>query len=405
MAQESIVVRMLGSFSIERNGQTIDDHSNRMRKVWLLLAYLIYHRNSHITQEHYLNLLRGKGEEAVDPSGNLKALFYRARTLLNQIDGSAGHDLILRKGGSYAWNNEIPLRLDVEEFEQLCREGSAAGDESKALESYLKAVELYTGDFLPKLSSESWTMPISAYYHRIYLETVEKTLEILVKQERWTDAVALCEKALKIEPYSEALYQNLMRCKLLLGERAAVLTIYEDMSELLFSAFGVMPSDESRAIYREASRAVEGGPVQAGTVHEQLRENGATKGALFCEYDFFKLLYQAQARALIRSGDVIHVALFSVHGQKNKELARRSLDRAMDNLKELIIGNLRQGDVVTKCSVSQYIVMLPQANYENSCLVCQRLVKAFFRQYPHSPVDIRFSIHPLEPMESPAART
>lgn len=60
---------------------------------------------------------------------------------------------------------------------------------------------------------------------------------------------------------------------------------------------------------------------------------------------------------------------------------------------------------MTKCSVSQFIVMLPQANYENSCLVCQRLVKAFFRQYPHSPVDIRFNIHPLEPMDSSLPRT
>lgn len=162
---------------------------------------------------------------------------------------------------------------------------------------YQKAAELYAGDFLPKLSAESWAMPISAYYHRIYLEMVEKALELLVKREDWTGAAAMCEWALKIEPYGEALYQNLMRCKLMLGERAAVLNIYEDMSELLFSAFGVMPSDESRAIYREAGRAAEGGPVQAGTVREQLREEGAAKGALFCEYDFFKLLYQAQARA------------------------------------------------------------------------------------------------------------
>jgi len=399
MAQEMITVRMLGSFSIERNGSSIDDHSNRMRKVWLLLAYLIYNRNTHITQEHYANLLRSKGDEPADPSGNLKALFYRARTLLNQIDGSAGHDLILRKEGSYAWNTQVPLRLDVEEFEQLCRDGAAAGDEAQSLAMYLQAADLYTGDFLPKLAAEAWAMPIAAYYHRIYLEMIERALTILMNGERWSEAAQLCQRALKIEPYSEGLYQQLMRCKLALEERADVLTIYEDMSELLFSNFGIMPSDESRALYREASRSGDSTSVPVGTVREQLREEGSAKGALFCEYDFFKLLYQAQARALIRSGDVIHIALFSVHGRQRKELARRSLDRAMENLKELLVGNLRQGDVVTQCSVSQMIVMLPQANYENSCAVCQRLIKAFFRQYPHSPVDIHYSVQPLEPME------
>jgi hypothetical protein len=46
--------------------------------------------------------------------------------------------------------------------------------------------------------------------------------------------------------------------------------------------------------------------------------------------------------------------------------------------------------------------MLPQANYENSCLVCQRIIKAFFRQYPHSPADIQFSVRPLEPTPLPS---
>ena len=102
-----------------------------------------------------------------------------------------------------------------------------------------------------------------------------------------------------------------------------------------------------------------------------------------------------QARAILRSGEVIHIALFSIHPPRGKELARRSLDLAMNNLQELMISNLRQGDVVTRCSVSQLIVMLPQANYENSCMVCRRVVGAFTRKYPHSPADIQFIVQPL----------
>ena len=71
----------------------------------------------------------------------------------------------------------------------------------------------------------------------------------------------------------------------------------------------------------------------------------------------------------------------------------------MNNLQNIIISNLRRGDVVTRCSVSQLIVMLPQANYENSCGICQRILKAFSRQYPHSPADIHYTVHPLEPVE------
>ena len=188
-----------------------------------------------------------------------------------------------------------------------------------------------------------------------------------------------------------------MRCRIAAGDRAGARTAYEDMSELLFETFGVMPSDESRALYREASRETNDQMVHIGTVREQLRETDVGKGAVYCEYDFFKLLYQVQARAIIRSGDVVHIALLTVHGQNRKEISRRSLDCAVENLQALVLQNLRQGDVVSKCSVSQLVVMLPQANYENSCAVCQRIVKAFYRQYPHSPTEIHFSVQPLEP--------
>ena len=65
-----------------------------------------------------------------------------------------------------------------------------------------------------------------------------------------------------------------------------------------------------------------------------------------------------------------------------------------------MISNLRQGDVVTRCSSSQLIVMLHQANYEDSCEVCQRLLRAFGRQYPHTPVSIHYNVQPLEPFET-----
>jgi len=86
-----------------------------------------------------------------------------------------------------------------------------------------------------------------------------------------------------------------------------------------------------------------------------------------------------------------------VTGEGGEELARRSLDRAMVNLRDQIQSNLRKGDIASRCSVSQYILMLPQANYENSCMVCERVIKAFSRQYPHSPARIDYSVQALEP--------
>lgn len=397
MDTTTIQVRMLGRFSIRLGDREIDDNENRSRKVWLLLAYMIYCRKRLVTQEELINLLWGDEERSSNPVNALKTMFHRVRSMLNQLGDSVGHDLIVRQGGSYAWNTEYPLTLDVEEFDELCRAAAAESDPELRLERYLKAIERYQGNFLSKLSTEPWVVPISAYFHNLYVQAVQETVPALERLGRLERAVGLCRGALAVDPYNEGLYQHLMRDLLDLGDHKGTIAVYEEMSELLFSNFGIMPSEEIRAIYREAVRTVNDRAVPMGVVREQLREPSTAAGALVCEYDFFKVLYHAEARAIARNGDAVHIALLSVLGEEGKELPKRSLDRVMENLLEIVRSNLRRGDVASRCSVSQYIMMLPQANYENSCMVCDRVVKAFCRQYPHSPANLIYSVQPLEP--------
>ena len=319
--------------------------------------------------------------------------------MLNQLGDGAGHRLIVRRDGHYAWNTDIPLCLDVEEFERLCAQAAAESGDA-GLETYLCALNLYRGDFLPKLAMEPWVMPIPAYYHQMYLSAVERTLCLLEERGQRERVAGIAEQALKIEPYGENLYRHLMRGRLAMGDRAGTAAAYEEMSGLLSTAFGIMPSEESRRLYRAASREVNSDAVLITAVLERLREPMQAKGAISCEYDFFKLLYQAQARSIIRSGETVRVALLSLRGYGRKELSRRSLELAMKNLREMVIRDLRQGDVAAQCSPSRFILMLPQANYENSCAVCRRVIKAFNRKYPHSPANIHCSVQPMEPMAS-----
>lgn len=400
MAQ-TVKICMLGGCSVSCGGRCIDDNANRMKKVWLLLAYLICNRKRHITQEQYLTLLQGAGgENSADPGGKLKAMFYRVRTMLAPVRGTEAAEWIVRGESGYGWNKEVPVWLDVEEFESLCRRGAVAEDGENRLEIYREALSLYCGDFLPKLSMEPWVMPLNAYYHRMYLDTAEETLSLLLEKGEYTEAAQLCEKAIALEPYSEELYNCYMRALIALERRSDAVRAYEEMSEGLFSSFGVMPSDESRRLYREAMREAAMPAVDGTAIRDHLSEKSDRGGAMQCEYDFFRLVYQMQARSIARSGEVVHIALFSIHGHRGKELPRRSLDLALNNLEELLLSNLRQGDLVSRCSASQVVVMLPQANYENAVMVCQRLEKAFERRYPHSPAKLHFTVQPLEPREN-----
>jgi len=99
---------------------------------------------------------------------------------------------------------------------------------------------------------------------------------------------------------------------------------------------------------------------------------------------------------MARSGKATHLTLLTVTGG-SRELSKRSLETAMKHLGEQIRMNLRRGDTFARCSVSQYIIMLPQANYENSCMVSRRILSAFTKRHPHSPAHISFVVQPLSP--------
>ncbi len=393
-------VNMLGNFSLSCGENLIDESNNRKRKVWLLLAYLIYSRNNRLSQDNYLSVIRGSEIEDVDdPAGRLKALFYRARAMLDELYDNAGHELIVRKNGTYGWNDEAEICLDVEEFDSLCQRAHESDDKELKTELMKKAVALYKGDFLAKLSTESWVMPLNAYYHQKYLTVAETLLSMLEELEAYGEMEEISRTALTIEPYSENLYCFLMKSKLALGDRNGVISVFEEMSELLFATFGVMPSDESREIYRKASEYSSDKEVPIGTVKENLVEKEDKGGAMYCEFDFFRFLYQVYARSVSRTGDIIHIALFSLHSKTKKAISRKSLDKAMENFKEIVMSGLRRGDVISTCSISQLVIMLPGADSENSNMVCQRLAKSFYRKYPHSPADIRFNVQLLEPKD------
>ena len=76
------------------------------------------------------------------------------------------------------------------------------------------------------------------------------------------------------------------------------------------------------------------------------------------------------------------------------------MNRIAEQLGQCLRTNLRRGDVISQCSASQYIIMLPKANYENSCMVCRRCVAAFSRSHPHVTAKIHFMVQPLTPTVS-----
>ncbi|MCI8538837.1 MAG: hypothetical protein HFF18_09300 [Oscillospiraceae bacterium] len=384
-------VQMLGGFSIRRDGAVLNI-GGRSRKLCLLLAYLIWERARPVSYEELTGLLWEGEAQGPNPLNALKAVLHRVRTCLDQLWDNAGRVLILNREGCYQWNMDIPLTLDVERFAALCQEGDPVRQEERLLSQRLSALSLYQGDFLPALSGCAWADGQREGLRRRYLKHTLELLPLLGAQGRWQETERLARTAFALEPCLEDLCLWQMEALIHLGRREESTQLYEDFQERLLSKLGVLPSDQLRELYHGARRERDPRTVSPVTLLERLRE-APKPGALMCDYDFFRVVCHSSARRAGRNGEPLHVALISI--AEDGDLPRHSLDRAMDNLQGVILGNLRRGDAAARCSASQFVLLLPQASYENGQMVCSRITRAFARQFPHSPASLQVSIQPL----------
>lgn len=392
---ETVKICMLGEFSLHAGGVSISDAGNRSRKVWSLLAYLICNRERSITQQKLIHLLWGDESQSDNPENALRITLHRLRTQLDQLWPGAGRELIIRKDGGYAWNSAFPPELDCDRFEELCQ--STPAEEETRLQNLLEALSLYRGEFLPRQASEMWVVPVGTHFHNLNLQATLEAAALLSARGRHEEAVTLCREAASTEPYHEPLHQLLMEQLAAAGDPMGAAAVYEALSKRLFDDFGIRPNEQTRQVYRTAAHSPGDRVLPMEEVLQQLQEPTGDTGALLCDYDYFKILCFAESRAMERSGSATHIALLSLSGDGEKPLTKRSLKRIMDQLGLQLKSNLRRGDSISRCSVSQYIIMLPKANYENSCMVCRRVIAAFHRAHPHVSAKINYMVQPLTP--------
>lgn len=373
-------VQTLGDFSIRRGEAALA--GGRSRKLILLLAFLIWERARPVPYGELTDLLQA-GQEGGSLNA-LKAVLHRSRAALDQLGEGCGRSLILSRQGGCQWNPEVPLALDAEDLPRLL----AAEDPA----SRRRALALYRGDFLPALADHPWADARRAELRKLYLEGLLSLLPTLAETGCWQETAELTETACTLEPCREDLCRFRMEALLRLGCGREAAAAYELLHGHLLSRLGVLPSQSLRDLYRRALGDRDPRSLSPATLLETLQEP-PRPGSLVCGFDAFRTVCHSAARSAGRSGRPVHIALLTAAGDDS--LARRSLDRAMNHLEEILLTGLRRGDAAARCGAGQFVLLLPQADYDASRAVCARLIQTFHRRYPHAPVRVSFFVQPL----------
>ena len=394
-SEDTLYITMLGGCSLSYNGCSVGSKTIRSKRIWMLIEYLITYRNREVTQDELIDLLYPDDRSEL-PLNALKTLVHRARSVLNELHFVDGKELIRQCPGGYAWNAELPTEVDADRFESLINDSNALdSDAGRQLALRLKAIELYKGDFLPDASSETWVVPITAYYRFLYVNAVNAVLDTLAAKNAFKELITVAQRAIVIDPYEERLYYYLILALASTDQIPAAKAQYEHLTDLLHREFGVTPSKELQALYKKITKTGNGIENDLGIIKSQMREDSKKHGAFCCDYDFFREVYQLQVRSAARLGKPIHLCLITVSDRHGQTLTRRTLENVMKKLSESIQKSLRSGDVYSRYSASQYVVLLPQANYDNSKMVVERIVRCYKLDHSHSPAKLEYTIQEI----------
>ena len=393
--QQRLQISMLGGFSLSYpDGTAIDYQSNRSNKLWMVLAYLLTHRGKQITQDELIDIL-WPDEEIDNPVNTLKTMRHRLCGMLDALGGIPGKEMIRYNHGIYAWSEEVDCVLDIDQFSTYCALAEQEQDDSQKISYYLNALEYYNGDFLPKLSSEMWVMSAHAYYHAEYLRVVKKCIALLRTENRYYEIITVCQKAVTIEPYDEDLHRELIDALVRTGAKQSALNHYEKVKELFYHEFGINLSEDLVELYKQIIDETNDAQMDLSFIASRLQED-MVPGAFYCEYALFKEIYRLMTRMMERSGQSVYLCLVSVTEKNGKHIVNtKKQNEAVGRLRTAIQFSLRRGDVFTRYSVSQYLILLSSINYENTEMVLRRITDNFKRDNPNLAVKLVTSNQPI----------
>jgi DNA-binding SARP family transcriptional activator len=373
-----IIVRMLGHFSITYNQITLPQKNDRNKQMWMLLYTLLCNRNKPISQEQFIRIL-WPDDEVDNPAGALKNLVYRLRVTLKAFDRTDGKEYIIFEQGTYRWNNDIDVDVDYENLENLCEEAVRPDcPDERRIELLLKATSMYKGDFLQQFAYELWLVPMSTHLRTVYLNAVYMLCNLLFVYKRFDEAEAVAEKALTVDNLDEELHLIMVKSLVQQGKYEQAMSYYDYAVELMFREMDVSPSDEMRAAYEEMIGFVRDVKADLKTIQGELDEELNIETAYYCGYEVFKSIYRLQARRLDRSGESVYVGLLTlVKNNREEAMSKATCEKAMEQIKDASLKSLRKGDVVSRYSRTQFVLMLPSLTIENCDIVIQKIMRQF----------------------------
>lgn len=383
-------VNMLGGLSFFYGNEAFSIKCNNTSKVMQLFLMLLEAGKDGIPKVQLLEALYGR-DDTQDTKNAFRILVFRLRRLLE--DTILPKDDYIKMGkGIYRFGGSLEIRLDTKIFEAGAKAALELEDEEERLEALKKVCSSYTGEFLPLMAEEEWVAAESLCYKNIYFDALRECCRLLQERRQYEDLLEICRRATTIYPFEEwQLVQ--IDCLLAMNRYKDALKVYENATSMFFEELGLSPSEKMLARFRAMSGQIHYAMGTLTDIKDSLREKEFTSGAYYCSYPSFIDSYRIITRMIERSGQSVFLMLCTLTDSKGNPLEKESLLAEQSaNLSQAICHSLRRGDLYTRYSPNQFLVLLIGIKQEDCEITYARINSRFREKYPSQKVQIRYYV-------------
>ncbi len=233
-------LRLLGQFELRRHTNVILLPS---RPAQSLLAYLALTAGTAHRREKLAGMLWPEADED-NARSYLRHALWRTRKAIESDE----------KASPYLLSDELAISFNAGGDYWL--DAAVLSRSGESLQELVQSVDVYRGELLPGFYDE-WVAPERERLESLFEQRVQRLLDRLVDEHRWSDVLEWGDRWLALGRAPEPGYRALMLAHAELGDRGRVAAIYQRCQEALFNELGVQPSLQTRRLFERLTRGDE----------------------------------------------------------------------------------------------------------------------------------------------------
>lgn len=376
----TLYIQTLGTVRLTLGGRTISLHTSITGKAFQLFLLLAYTGTRGVTRTVLQDALYDR--KTTDAANALRINASRLRKLLLQSELPAHNYIVVDKNVYYLTEPEYTgdFQVDVVLLEQLWEKIQKETEISAKRELLEKACKLYEGEFLPALSGEVWVENLRGRFQEIYFNCVQFLCEILKQQQDYKSLVHVTADAMRLYP-TEEWAKLKMDGFVGLQKYKEAMEAYKDAVKDIFSEQGMAVSDQMWERFKSLNQYMENQPRNLENIKEWLCEKERIPGAYCCSYPGFIDCYRMEARAAERKKRHGMLMICTIRDRQGAVITEaEKLQEYMDKLDQCVCVTLRRGDIYTRYSKDQILILVNDLKPEKAVSVENRIIGAFRKE-------------------------